>query len=94
MRRSTTSRRSVKRIGISRRRAASPAADAGGDESPALRRALQRLPPGHRQVLLLSEIGGFSTREIAGMLGIPEGTVGSRKHAALAQLRNHLEQIP
>lgn len=73
---------------------APPAPGAGGDESPALRRALQRLPPGHRQVLLLSEIGGFSTREIAGMLGIPEGTVGSRKHAALAQLRNHLEKIP
>lgn len=68
--------------------------DADGHEDAALRQALDRLPDGHRQVLLLGEIGGFSTREIAGMLGIPEGTVGSRKHAALKQLRQDLEHAP
>jgi RNA polymerase sigma-70 factor (ECF subfamily) len=70
-------------------------ADASDEQdAPALRQALDRLPPGHRQVLLLSEIGGFSTREIAAILAIPEGTVGSRKHAALKQLRDHLEPSP
>ncbi|KFL35642.1 hypothetical protein N788_07860 [Arenimonas donghaensis DSM 18148 = HO3-R19] len=56
-----------------------------------LRRALAALSPGQRKVVLLSEIGGFDTREIAQMLGIPEGTVGSRKHQALARIRKILE---
>ena len=71
-----------------------PGGDTPGHEDATLRQALDRLPAGHRQVLLLGEIGGFSTREIAGMLGIPEGTVGSRKHAAMKQLRQHLEHAP
>lgn len=60
-------------------------------DSPDLRRALAALSPGQRKVVLLSEIGGFDTREIARMLGIPEGTVGSRKHQALARIRKMLE---
>lgn len=64
---------------------------AADDESPAIKRALGQLPLAQRQVLLLSEIAGFSTREIAAMLGIPEGTVGSRKHQALARMRDFME---
>lgn len=52
-----------------------------------LRRALRSLPRGQREVLLLSEFGGLRTDEIANVLGIPAGTVGSRKHQALARLR-------
>lgn len=59
-------------------------------EHAALRRALGGLSQALREVLLLSEFSGFDTREIAALLGIAEGTVGSRKHEALRQLRLHL----
>lgn len=56
-----------------------------------LRRALDTLPQGARQVLLLAEFGGLGHAEIAAVLGIPVGTVGSRRHHALARLRALLE---
>jgi RNA polymerase sigma-70 factor (ECF subfamily) len=55
-----------------------------------LRGALDRLPRGQREVVLLSEFAGMSTAEIADVLNIPSGTVGSRKHVALLQLRREL----
>lgn len=69
----------------------SPAHGSAEEDAPAIRQALERLPQAQKQVLLLSEIGGFSTREIAAILRIPEGTVGSRKHLALQRMREHLE---
>jgi len=57
-----------------------------------LRAALAALPSAMRQVLLLSEFGGLGIAEIGEVLGIPQGTVGSRKHQALARLRAHLKE--
>ena len=56
-------------------------------EQQLLRRALDKLPDNDRQLLLLSEFSGFDTAEIAGLLGIAAGTVGSRRHRAVARLR-------
>lgn len=56
-----------------------------------LRRALQSLPRTAREVLLLSEFSGLTGAEIAQVLGIPPGTVASRKHHAMARLRALLE---
>lgn len=56
-----------------------------------LRRALATLPVPMRQVLLLSEIAGLGTAEIARVLDIPAGTVASRKHHALHRLRALME---
>ncbi|HEX6833542.1 MAG TPA: RNA polymerase sigma factor [Rudaea sp.] len=58
-----------------------------------LRRALEALPRAQRDVLLLAEFGGLDTREIAALLRIPAGTVGSRKHQALITLRSALGEI-
>jgi RNA polymerase sigma-70 factor, ECF subfamily len=63
-----------------------------GADGPRLRRALEALPGDERDVLLLSEFSGFDTAELATMLGIAPGTVGSRKHRALARLRRMLEE--
>lgn len=52
-----------------------------------LRVAMEQLDPLDREVVLLSEFGGFSTEELARMLRIAPGTVGSRKHRAVARLR-------
>lgn len=67
-----------------------------GDEPQAaalqatLRNALATLSVDMRQVILLSEIAGFGTAEIARILDIPAGTVGSRKHHAMRRLRASL----
>lgn len=55
-----------------------------------LRSALRRLPPVSRDVLLLSEFGGLRGEDIAALLGIPAGTVASRKHNAVVRLRTLL----
>jgi len=52
--------------------------------------ALEQLPPMHRSILVLRAIHGLSYGEIAGILGIPEGTVMSRLSRARASLRDAL----
>lgn len=49
--------------------------------------ALASLPEGQREVLLLRFVDGLSLQEIAGAMDIPEGTVKSRLHNAIAALR-------
>lgn len=53
--------------------------------------ALMALDETLRLPVVLHYLEGFKTREIAGMLGIPEGTVKSRLRAAREQLRKNLE---
>jgi len=49
--------------------------------------ALESLPETFRTVVLLSDVEGFSYKEIAEMLNIPIGTVMSRLHRARRQLQ-------
>jgi RNA polymerase sigma factor (sigma-70 family) len=55
-----------------------------------VRAALARLSFDHRTVLLLREVEGLSCEEIAGTLGLPEGTVKSRLSRARESLRQCL----
>ena len=55
-----------------------------------LREAIDGLPEPLKRVLLLSELAGMSYREIASVMQIREGTVGSRRSRALAMLRRRL----
>lgn len=67
--------------------------DAGmNEELLSLREALQAIDARDRELLLLSEYGGFDTRELAAILGIAPGTVGSRRHRALRRLRERMEE--
>lgn len=52
--------------------------------------ALRELPEGFQEVVLLSDVEDLSYREIAGILGIPIGTVMSRLHRARRLLRASL----
>lgn len=49
--------------------------------------ALKHLPGAMRDVVLLSKFAELSHAEIAAVLQIPSGTVGSRLHQALGRLR-------
>jgi RNA polymerase sigma-70 factor (ECF subfamily) len=53
--------------------------------------ALDRLPPAHREVLLLVALEDMSYREVAEITGVPVGTVMSRLSRARGSLRALLE---
>jgi len=57
-----------------------------------VREALDSLKFEHRVVLVLFYLGGFSLREIAYILDLPEGTVKSRLHYGRERLRRRLER--
>jgi RNA polymerase sigma-70 factor (ECF subfamily) len=51
---------------------------------------LRELPAAMRDVLLLAEFSSLRGAEIAAVLGIPAGTVASRKHHAMERLKTLL----
>jgi len=51
---------------------------------------LSGLSPEHREVVVLRELEGMSYDEIAGVLGVPRGTVESRLFRAREKLRERL----
>ena len=55
--------------------------------------ALRRLDGAHREVILLKDIQGLKLDEIAGMLGLPLGTVKSRAHRARLELARQVIAI-
>jgi RNA polymerase sigma-70 factor (ECF subfamily) len=54
--------------------------------------ALSVLSPRTRAVVVLHHEHGYRYREIAEMLGVPEGTVASRLSEGLRRMRRHLER--
>jgi len=58
-----------------------------------VRKALQKLPPNFREVLILRELEGMSYREIAAITGMPAGTVMSTLSRARGRLRQVLPTL-
>jgi RNA polymerase sigma-70 factor (ECF subfamily) len=56
-----------------------------------LRRALSALAPAYRMIVVLREIEGLSTREVASVTGYTEANVKQRLRRARLMLRDHLE---
>jgi RNA polymerase sigma-70 factor, ECF subfamily len=67
---------------------------AGCDELPefALRKCVQGLPCELKAVIELTFFAGLTDREAGEALGIPAGTVASRKHRALTALKDQLSR--
>jgi RNA polymerase sigma-70 factor (ECF subfamily) len=76
----------LKRLGAPRA-GADPAERA---ETRALVLELRRLPPKLSAALVLRHYHGYTNREIAAAMGVPESTVASRLAAAKARLRREL----
>jgi RNA polymerase sigma-70 factor (ECF subfamily) len=57
-----------------------------------LENAITKLPPGYRSVFVLHDVEGYEHGEIAGMLGISEGTSKSQLHKARLKLRELIRQ--
>lgn len=63
--------------------------DSSGPQAE-VRDAMARLAPEERQIVLLSVLEGYTMREIAQMLELPQGTVSSKLHRTLKKLRRML----
>jgi RNA polymerase sigma-70 factor (ECF subfamily) len=77
----------------------SPELAAGGrdpidqaDDREQIRVALARLSPDHRVVVALRYYRDLSIEEIASRLGVPTGTINSRLHRAVQQMRGVLRE--
>lgn len=55
-----------------------------------LRRALAALPPPYRAIVVMREVEGLSTREVATILQITEANVKTRLHRARVMMRQEL----
>ena len=66
------------------------AAQADPDLKECIARAMENLSDAYRTTLIMHDIEGYTHAEIAGILGVPEGTCKSRLSAARAQLREKL----
>jgi RNA polymerase sigma-70 factor (ECF subfamily) len=64
---------------------------AARDESERLKAAVERLSPPLREAVLLCYTHGLTHAEAAEAMGVPIGTVKSRVHAALEELRKQLQ---
>ena len=60
------------------------------DSSTLVRKALEKLQPNYREVLILRELEGMSYKEISDITGMPAGTVMSSLSRARGQLRQIL----
>ena len=58
-----------------------------------LRQALKALPSSYRMIVVLREMEGLSTREVAHVAGISEANVKTRLHRARVMLREALEGV-
>jgi len=59
------------------------------ESSTLVRKAMEKLSPNHREVMILRELEGMSYKEIADIAGMPAGTVMS----GLSRARDQLRQI-
>lgn len=58
-----------------------------------LRTALLSLPRPYRAMIVMRDIEGLTTREVAQVIGISEANVKTRLHRARLMLRRHLESV-
>ena len=65
-------------------------ADASPELGVDFQAAIERLPPGMRQIFVLHDIEGYKHDEIAAMLGIAQGTSKSQLHRVRMVLRKYL----
>ena len=64
-----------------------------GAQSERLRHALSKLSPGYRVIVVLREMEGLSTREVAIITGFSEANVKQRLHRARMMLRHALGEL-
>ncbi len=64
-----------------------------GEDLVRLKAAMERLPDGDREIIMLRHFGDVPFKEIAHIFGCPIGTVLARAHRALGKLRGMMEVV-
>jgi RNA polymerase sigma-70 factor, ECF subfamily len=78
----------VRRLWLARQSQEQPRSS--DDDSIVLTQALQMLSEDHRAAFLLTSVEGLTIEEAAQVLGVPAGTIKSRRHHARLKLRQIL----
>ncbi|MBX9584159.1 MAG: sigma-70 family RNA polymerase sigma factor, partial [Gemmataceae bacterium] len=89
--RATAVKRRLKEARAAKPEAAPPPADES-DRAAALDRELARLPEKYRAALVLCELEGRPRKDVAALLGIPQGTLSSRLAAGRKLLAGRLRR--
>jgi len=63
-----------------------------GEELAALRAAIEDLPADAQHAFVMTVIDGYSYREAAEIMAVPEGTIASRVHHARNRLRTTIQR--
>lgn len=63
----------------------------GVSEQITVMQAMSLLNEQERLIIALAVVMGYTTKEVASMLGSPQGTISSKLHRALAKMRKMLE---
>lgn len=66
---------------------------ATAEELVVLRTVIEALPEKFRRVILLTEFSELTYKEVGRVLGIPAGTVGSRRNRAMELLREKFDNL-
>jgi RNA polymerase sigma-70 factor (ECF subfamily) len=72
--------------------ASAPSPEDRGQAARQLRDLLSRLDEARRVVVILMELEGMTSAEVAALMSVPQGTVDSRLRAARKQLKQMIEQ--
>lgn len=73
-------------------RLAKPDGPESSYQASSLRRAIELLPDKQRDVLLLTQFTDMKQHQIGELLGIPAGTVASRRNTALQRLKEAMHE--
>lgn len=90
LRKSSREDQRVRKVAYSTDMSEEPKKQRQTDDAEVLQLAMEQISGEQRAILHMKEIEGLGYEDIAGVLGIPEGTVGSRLNKARKDLRTSL----
>ena len=90
LRKSNREDQRVRKVAFSTNMSEEPMIQRQADDAEVLHLAMEQISGEQRAILHMKEIEGLGYEDIAGVLGIPEGTVGSRLNKARKDLRASL----
>lgn len=90
LRKSSREDQRVRKVAFSTNMSEDPNIQRQVDDAEVLHFAMEQISGEQRAILHMKEIEGLGYEDIAGVLGIPEGTVGSRLNKARKDLRTSL----
>ena len=93
LRKSSREEQRVRKVAFSINMSEDPKIQHQSDDAEVLQLAMEQISGEQRAILHMKEIEGLGYEDIAGVLGIPEGTVGSRLNKARKDLRTSLIQL-